>query len=217
MHCATSSGAGLRFPGGRHFSTLVMKMLCCDLLALESSPVRESCIARNILSRSCPAWPTKGSPSASSFSPGASPTMSQSTGCVSLLVSELGTCEPLPNTVLRLDVHKPHAWQLATASRRFGQSRLFAVCVFTSKDDGLTATEAKLSLASLTGATASMGVHTRTPISASMARWRLSSCKVSDIERIVTSAGLRAAKTSPPHARVGPLARGNSFCAHPRV
>ena len=209
MHCATSSGAGLRLPGGRHFSTLVMKMLCAGMVVFESSPVRESCIARNILSRSCPACPTKGSPSASSFSPGASPTMSQSTGCVSLLVSELGTCKPLPNTVLRLDVHRPHDWQLATASRRFGQSRLFAVCA--------TLATTKFSLVLSRGACSCTGVHTRTPISASMARWRLSSCKVSDIGSIVTSAGLRVAKTSPPHARVGPLARGNNFCAHPRV
>ena len=180
MHCATSSSAGLRLPGGRHFSTLVMKMLCCDLLALESSPVRESCIARNILSRSCPAWPKNGSPTASSFSPGASPTMSQSTGWMSLLASELDVCEPVPNTVLRLDVHKPHAWQLTTASRRFGQSRLFAVCA--------TLATTKFSLVLSRGACSCTGVHTRTPISASMARWRLSSCKVSDIACIVTSA-----------------------------
>ena len=117
-----------------------------------------------------------------------------------------------PLDLARLDVHRPQAWQLMTASRRLGQSRLLAFWVFTSTTVGLTVTDA-ITLA----VACSIGVHTRTPISASMARWRLSNCKVSDIRRIVTSALLRAAKTSPPHARVGPLAKGNSSCAHLRA
>src|SRR5262249_10877865 len=54
---------GALFPGGRHFTTLVMKTL------LLSSPIDAKSSVRNL-----PAAPTKGRPSWSSLSPGPSPT-----------------------------------------------------------------------------------------------------------------------------------------------
>ena len=53
--CSTSSGSGVRFPGGLHFTTLPMNT---------SSLVRP--MLRIILVSNCPALPTKGRPSLSS-------------------------------------------------------------------------------------------------------------------------------------------------------
>ena len=63
MHRASSSGSGLRLPGGRHFVVFAMYTLR-----------RDHPIASIILSSSSPAGPTNGSPRLSSCSPGASPT-----------------------------------------------------------------------------------------------------------------------------------------------
>ena len=70
---ASSAGSGLRFPGGRHFNVLAMKTCRCGGLRRRAS----NCSARNMLSRSWPDLPTKGSPRRSSCSPGASPTIIQ--------------------------------------------------------------------------------------------------------------------------------------------
>src|SRR5436305_820635 len=71
-HASTSSGAGVRLLGGRHFNTLAMYTL--------RPRARPS--ADSMLSRSRPACPTNGSPLASSSAPGASPTRSHC-ACVS--------------------------------------------------------------------------------------------------------------------------------------
>ena len=67
MQAAISSGAGSRFSGGRHFTTFSTNT---------SSRVRPVSPRRR--SRSFPAAPTNGRPTASSLAPGASPTKSNS-------------------------------------------------------------------------------------------------------------------------------------------
>ncbi len=175
-HCAISSGSGLRLPGGRHFSTLAMKTL--------SRRFRPS--ARSMLSRSLPAWPTKGSPCRSSFSPGASPITSQS-----------ACCGPTPKTVLCRPSHSLQARQVATASRNASQSMPAtppmrsrgAAAPRTGMETGAAGagTRARMAGSASTAAStraggcsgasslpARVGQNSSMPISLSIARWRSS-------------------------------------------
>ncbi len=81
-------------------------------LGTASSLPRCRCMACSMLSSSLPAWPTKGSPARSSFSPGASPTISQSTGASG----------PTPKTVFLRLWQSAQAVQPATAACSAGQS-----------------------------------------------------------------------------------------------
>jgi len=63
VQVSISRGLGWRFPGGLHFTTLVMKT--CSL----ENPICDKSVSSNL-----PAAPTKGSPLRSSDLPGASPT-----------------------------------------------------------------------------------------------------------------------------------------------
>ena len=76
-----------------------------------SSTWRDSPMAASMLSSNLPAWPTKGWPWRSSFSPGASPITIQS--AVRL---------PTPNTVCVRPAHRPQARQAATVASSCGQS-----------------------------------------------------------------------------------------------
>ena len=62
MQVSISSGSGVRFPGGRHFTTFPIKTSSLSKF-----------IALSISVRSCPALPTNGRPCLSSSAPGPSP------------------------------------------------------------------------------------------------------------------------------------------------
>src|SRR5438105_294139 len=138
-----------------------------------------------MLSSNLPAWPTNGSPCRSSFSPGASPTISQS-----------GWVSPTPKTVLRRPSHSLQARQFATASARAshcmastGSAERNATCRATGAGTGATlataATGAGFPPAARgsSGAVSSprsIGAKSLTPISSSIARRRSSSSRLID-------------------------------------
>ena len=201
-------------------------------------------MAASMASSSLPAWPTKGWPWRSSFSPGASPMTIQS-----------ALRAPTPNTVCVRPAHRPQARQAATAASSCGQSMSatpsgrgpravadwdsgagVALCggaagrgrgaegAAGTRATGGAAAAGRADSASnrssapawsaleatISGvAGAALGNHSLMPISASMARWRSSSCKVM---RRLPGAG-----SSPRRLRAGRGRRGSSPCAGPRA
>ena len=141
-HLRTSSGSGLRLPGGRHFRTL----------AIYTFSPRFRPIAASILSSSRPACPTKGSPSRSSSAPGASPISSQS-ACSS----------PTPSTVCLRVLCRPHAVQAGTACFSSIQRSCGFFSLLLKRQTGARPISASTASRRLIAGTASARAHLRVP------------------------------------------------------
>lgn len=116
LQAEISSLFGSRLPGGRHFTTLVMKAWSLCIPASERSPVNID-----------PALPTNGLPSSSSFFPGASP--------MHMITAGAG---PSPETTCVRERWRSQRVHPAISSASLSRSSRSAFPLFLSVGDDMT-------------------------------------------------------------------------------